>query len=258
MRSRLERRLKANRVIGFLYFRDHGCTLPGKHSLDLCGRPVYYWKLRAALESEYMEKILIWTEIQEALDMARDMSDRFIVKKRKLSECVEPEYMVIDDLRTPQSEKSIYTAFNRHRWHDGYWGDEEAEDIFGFIPSASVNLCCNSPLEMGSDFDRLVEAYYSVDDANEATLACRIDPDIVMKTPGGFIQPLCYIPGMPRQQMMPIYTLAGTFLSGKRQGIYYRRWKSILVEVPRNRGIHVHTKEDLALAEFYMNRRLNK
>ena len=58
--------------------------------------------------------------------------------------------------------------------------------------------------------------------------------------------------------MMPVYMASGSFLSGARDGIYFRRWKSVLVEIPKSHGVEIHTKEDLALAEFYLKRRLAK
>lgn len=256
MQSKLERRLKANRVAGFVYFRDHYGSEPGKHSWDLCGRPVYYWTLRAALECKYLEKILVWTEVEEALNMARKMSDKFIVVKRKLSECVEPEFTEIDDLRTPQSEKSIYSGIHRFAWTSGFWG-REAEDVFGFIPSAIMDLCACAPLAIGSDFDRLVEAYFSVDGVQTAEFVQMIESPVLIKT-GEYGQRLWGI-GMPRQQTIPkLYILTGGRLVGINKGIYYRRWNTALVEIPQERSVDIHSKEDLVLAEFYLKRRLIK
>lgn len=107
--NKIQKRIKANKIIGFMAFRDHYSSTPGRHSWLLCGKPIYWWKMREALKSKYLQKIVVWTEVKEAWQVATKMSDKFVILKRRLEECRELTYRVVDDLKTPLSRKDIST-----------------------------------------------------------------------------------------------------------------------------------------------------
>ena len=250
--DKIQKRIKANRIFGTICFRDHFCSHPGRHSWDLCEHPLYYWKMKAAMESKYLEKILLFTEVEEAWQLAKKMSDKFVVKKRTLKECREPEWIVVDDLKTSRSRKSVYSGdFNRIA------GDVSKTIIklLGFEPTIRVNLSACCPLETADDIDKLIERYFEDDLAEQAWIVYKTLSCLVMKNPKNPKYLLRLFNIAIRQFGPQLYLLTGTFI---RSYEWTGREKGVYIEIPPERGIDIHNKKNLELAEFYMRKRLDK
>ncbi|GAI73238.1 unnamed protein product, partial [marine sediment metagenome] len=163
-KAKIERRIKANRIIGRIVFRNHFSSHPGRHSWDLCGHPVYRWTFKAAMDCKYLEKITVWTEVEEALEMARKMSDKFVTFKRSIEECKEPAWRIVDDLKTPTSRIPL-------------WGitPEMIEEKLGFQPTLQVNFSVCHPLETTESINKLVEKYFEDDMAERVYLVYKAE-----------------------------------------------------------------------------------
>lgn len=248
MLQRKLRKLSINsteRIIGFIHFRDHYSSNPGKHSWELCGHPVYYWTFKAALQSVYLEKIIVWTEVKAALQMAKEMSARFITIERPLRECREPEW---------KNGHSIYSNIHRRQWNVGQ-REEEAEQILGFKPTVMVRLIADSPLITAEDIDKLIKTFLDTN-IPFIHLGTKLSnpvyyQDILFAYPGLSLM------GIRRQDSSILtYLDQGTRLfKVPRDFSTQREW---IVEIPFENAINIHTKEDLELAEFYMKKRVKK
>jgi len=232
------------RIIGFIHFRDHYSSHPGKHSWELCGHPVYYWTFKAALESVYLEKIIVWTEVKAALEMAEKMSARFVAVERPLKECREPDR---------KNGHSIYSNIHRRKWLIGQ-GEQEAEQILGFKPTIMVALHPDSPLRTAKDIDKLIKTCL---DKNIPFihLGTRL-PHTVYFQDANFSYYAFSLLGIRRQDMSIVaYLPEGTRLfKVPRDFTTQREW---IVEIPFENSINVHSKKELELARFYMEKRLN-
>lgn len=247
MQQRKLKKLLTNsteRIIGFISFRDHYSSHPGRNSWELCGHPIYYWTFKAALESVYFEKIIVWTEVKAALEMAEKMSPRFVVIERPLRECREPEW---------KDGHSIYSNIHRRQWLIGQ-GQEEAEQILGFKPTIMVNFHPDSPLRTEKDVDKLIKTYL---DTNIPFIHLGIRlPHAVYFQDRNFAY-RAFWPWGIRRQDMPIlaYLPEGTRLYKlPRDFSVGREW---IVEIPFENSISIHSKKDLELARFYMEKRLD-
>jgi len=205
---------------------------------------MYYWKFKSALESAYLEKIVVWTEVKAALEIARKMSPKFITIERPLNECREPEWV---------NGKSIYSNIHRRRWGYGQ-GEKEAEKLIGFMPTIMIQLDPSSPLETRKDIDKLIDTYFKTK-IPVICSAIRIPHGIYFKN--GHSVYTGFTPVTRRQDMTLLsYTPTGSRLYKVPRDL--ERDKMKLVEVSFESSINVHNKEDLELAEYYMQKRLDK
>ncbi|GAI29770.1 unnamed protein product, partial [marine sediment metagenome] len=142
--DKVAKRIRANRIVGYIRFRDHYCSHPGRHSWDLCGEPMYYWALKAAAEVKYFEKIVLYTEVKEVQARAKKLSDKFVIAPREIEECREPEWEIVDDLKTPNSRKSVFSDGLDKRNEKDQSGF--IEGVTGIEHSIVVNLSAAHPL----------------------------------------------------------------------------------------------------------------
>jgi len=250
MQSKVEERIKANRIFGYIPIRDHFGSHPGRMQWELCGHPLYYWALKAAAEAKHLEKVIMWTEMKSARKTARQLSDKIIVLERTLEECKEPMKITIDDLKTPKSKMWKYSVIR---------DPKKITDALGFEPTLLVLICANCPLIQAESIDRLIEEYYEDDEADSASLVYKTEPNIWRKNPllPQYLLPVWQFPGVlnNRQEYEQLYTLGGVKVC-VYQGIGKFVWgKMVRVEVPLEEGKDIHDREDLELARFYMEKK---
>jgi len=251
-KMKIKKRIDANRIVGAMGFREHFSSHPGKHSWEMCGHPVYWWVMKVAIETKYVEKIVVFTEDKKAQKIAREMSDKFVIFNRTMEECKEPLWRFVDDLKSNKSR--INTI--------GDWVDRpEVEELLGFEPTLFVYFQANQPLVRASTVTRQIEKYFE-DDITEAVYSAVKD-----YYPASF-----YI----RDPAFPEYLIRCGFISGSRQeepttykpfGHPIMTYKNRLlscttrmafVEVGRDEIADVHDEEDLEWAEFKMKKRLEE
>jgi len=253
--AKIQRRIKANRIVGSMRFRDHFGSSPGRMTWDLCGHPLYWWKLKAAMDSKYMEKIIVYTEVDEALETAKKMSDKFVPMKRNIEECREPIWKIVDDLKTPNSRVNIISS-------QGTGKNEnqtiERDKKIGFVPSLYVGLSPCHPLETTENLDKMIEKYYEDDLAETACMVSEIPPFLCTKDPNNsqYLLPVWHFSNLVRRQQYPIlYRLSGSRIVSYEQPSQGQRMA--FIEIPEEEGIEVHSEKDLKLAKFYLKARLN-
>ena len=52
--------------------------LPRKNLLDLCGKPLIAWSIEAALKSKYISKVIVSSDDEEILNIAKEYKADFI------------------------------------------------------------------------------------------------------------------------------------------------------------------------------------
>lgn len=244
-------RIKANKIIGRIDFRNHFCSHPGRHSWDLCGHPMYYWKMLAVSKSKYVEKVLFYTEVKEAQKLARELSDKFLIMERSLEECKDPTVRYVNDLKRPDSVVHRYAAPRQTK-----------RDSFKLNPTWIVDLPTDAPLETTETIDRIIEEFAKDDFATKAETMYRVSqPTLVMQDPNNpnHLLPVIWWQATGfftrRQQYPKTYSRGGVSV---RKAFTVEPAKTMMVEVSKEEAVSVHTKEDLELAEFYMSRRLRR
>jgi len=244
-------RIKANKIIGMMSFRDHFCSHPGRHSWDLCGKPMYYWMMSKAIRSKYIEKIILYTEVEEAQTLARKLSDKFIIIERSLEECKEPTIQYVNDLKRPDSVIHRYATSRQFKI-----------DKLNLNPTLIVNLPPECPLVTTQTIDRIIEEFAKDDFATEAIAVYKVSqPNLVMRDPNNpnYLLPIVWWQAdgfFTRRQQYPM-TYSSVGVNVRKVSIIEPR-KIMMVEIPEEEAIDVHTKKDLELARFYMETRLKK
>lgn len=216
---------------------------------------MYYWALKTAAEVKYFEKIVLYTEVEEAWARAKRLSDRFVIVPRKIEECREPEWIVTDDLKRPNSRRSVYSDGLDKQ--DGREQTEFIGRVTGIEHPVVVALSADHPLSRSKSIERLIECYFEHDSAEVAKIVERIPGYVFTQNlvHPEFLWPVWWSPDAERQNQPPLYRSTGTLIvtyqnTGRRRPVF--------VEVPFKEGIDVHNKEDLELAKFYMEKRFKK
>ena len=252
LKMKVQKRIEASRIVGVIGFRDHFSSHPERHSWDLCGHPVYWWVLKLASETNYLKKILLWTEVEEAWKDAKEMSDKFIIMKRTIEECREPTWEFIDDLKIAKSRRAT------QKW--SLYREEEVNKLLGFEPTAQIVFGANKPFVRTKSVNRMIERYFE-DDITEQT-------KMVTKNHHLF----CYLkdPNYP-EYIIPIFEFSCFNRRQERPEAYIDCGAGILnyydidtsnrityIEVGRDECVDIHDEEDLELAKFYMEKRLKE
>ena len=249
--AKIKRRIRANRIVALIRFRDHFSSSGGKNSWSLCGYPMYYWPIRAAYRSSYLEKILVWTEVESAREVLAPFSDRVILMERTVEQCREPTWRTVDDLKRPDSRVDVSTNAEPYNVLHG-----KIRDALDFEPTIIVRFSADYPLTRAETFDRVVERYFG-DDVAEECRAMTVAPQYLWQHHPEHPEWLVrtgFSNHANRRQVMPfIYTPASPYIitypwCGMKRVAY--------VLVPFSEAVDVHTKDDLELAEFYMRKRL--
>ena len=256
IQDKIQKRINANRIVGLMRFRDSFGSAKDKHSWNLCGHPMYYWKMKAALETKHLEKIIVWTDNKEAQGMAGKWSDKFIVIRGNKDEFKDPRVKRLDNLKTPESIIPRARVF--FDLADPLHVTPEVIKQIGFKPTLSVLLCVNTPLETAESIDKLIEKYFEDDNAEEAHLVYQGNPFVLIHNPR-HPQYLLAVNDWQTQagrQNLPImYCPSGTVILSYP---WTRLRRKVFVEIPEAEGKEIHTKDDLEFAEFYMKKRLEK
>jgi len=252
-RMKIERRIAANRIVGTMGFRAHFSSTPDRHSWDLCGRPVYWWTMKTAMETKYIEKIVVWTDDKKAQEVARKMSDKFVIYDRALEECKEPMWRFVDDLKTNKSRVNT-----QRPWRER---GKEIRELLGFEPTLFVYFIANQPLIRAGSVTKLIEKYFEDDIAEWAALVTRTRQGaIYIKHPE---YPEYLIPifntniGATRQERLGTYALLGPSIQPYLT-LHSMARRIVYVEIGEDERVDVHSKDDLELAEYKMRKRLER
>ncbi len=120
--------------------------IPGKNFRDLLGKPLFIWSMEAALQSKYIDTIVLSSNCEEcerehikwAKSLDSDQQDRVIFWQR-------PEEFSTD---TSKNEFALIHALVR------------CEECYGLKHDLVVNLQPTSPCRVGNLLDRSIEEYY--------------------------------------------------------------------------------------------------
>jgi len=253
-RMKIKKRIEANRIIGTMGFRDHFSSHSGRHSWDLCGHPVYWWVLKAAANTKYLEKILLWTEVEQAWKDAREMSDKFVIWKRSIEECKEPMWKFVDDLKGLKSRVNT-----QENW---LYRNEKIKELLGFEPTIRVSFQANQPLIRAESVTRLIEKYFEDDIAERAAMVAKIAfPTFHMRQPGypEYLVPIFEFSYFGNRQERPeIYDVIGSSIQLYTDRLHSMSERMAFVEVGADEKSDIHDEEDLELAILKMRKRLER
>ena len=114
--------------------------LPNKNILDLCGKPVIVYSIEAAIQSKYVDRVIVTTDSQEIADISRDFGAEVPF--------LRPNYLAQDTTHSP--EVIIHAV-------------EYLKEKEGYFPDYTITLQPTSPLRKASHIDEGIKIINKTD-----------------------------------------------------------------------------------------------
>lgn len=231
-------------AVGFIFARSGSKGLPGKNIRPLAGKPLIAWAIEQAKAVKRIRRVIVSTDSEEIAVAARECgADVPFLRPAALARDDSPEWLA---------------------WRHAL---TYLQDTEGALPGVMVSIPATAPLRLPIDIENCLNEYAKggADMVITVTEAHR-NPyfNMVKVLPGGGAN--LVIPSedgaMRRQEAPPVYdmtTVAYVARPGfvmNSNGVFEGRVRA--VQVPVERAIDIDTLLDFEMAEFLMNRRMEK
>jgi CMP-N-acetylneuraminic acid synthetase len=174
------------KIIAIIPARGGSKGLPRKNILDLCGKPLIAWTIEKALDSRYIDKVVVSTENREIAEISMECGAQVVKRPEELARDSSP---IIDAIM-----------------HVISWFEKKGE-YFGII----ILLEPTSPLRKENDLDNAIELFSkNIDRADSLVSVGKVhleNPHITKKIENGYVIPLIEIGAnvYQRQQLPDVY-----------------------------------------------------
>jgi CMP-N,N'-diacetyllegionaminic acid synthase len=81
-----EQMIREQSVLAIVPARGGSKGLPGKNMLTLGGKPMIYWSIKAALDSKYIDDVVITSDLDSILGLAKEMGVKSIFRPALLAD----------------------------------------------------------------------------------------------------------------------------------------------------------------------------
>lgn len=209
--------------------------LTRKNMVNLRGIPLVSWTIDAALASSFFDKIVVSTDIPELIEYCRDyISSKIVTLKR-------PPRLCGDGI--PLAPVIIHAV-----------NEIEAEFMTNYTDIWTLQP--TSPLR---DDEDIIKAYKVYCDSEADSLASVSEErHTIFQRKGKYISRL-FIPNDTRQTTHPLYVGNGAIAITKKSVLFQEKdrvgFKPSVYVMNQEHSLDIHTANDLALAEYYLNRR---
>lgn len=267
----LAREIRKYNIMSSTYVRGSGSPHSSRRCRclwDICGKPMIQWALEVPLASKYINKVVLSSEDQDILRFAEKMEGVTIIPRQLDNVFLLPRDWNVGIFQK-QRPRSL---FSRDTFAAGPFDADETrrttsptyycmwylQEYHSFITDIEVIAPANEPLATVESLDRLIEAFFKDEEANYAHTLYPIMPyiwTINEKTRRPF--PLFFWKGLDRQCYPSIYRQGPFQIHGNAsKSSYNSTIKIAYTLISKEEAIDIHDEEDLALANFYMKRRL--
>jgi len=225
-------------VLALITARGGSKGLPRKNVLDLAGRPLIAWSIKAAQDSASVGRVIVSTDDAEIAQAARDWGAEVPFPR--------PAGLAADD--TPHIQVILHAL----DWLENHGGG---------LPDYLLLLQPTSPLRTADDIDQAA-ALARAKDAEAVVSVCpmevhpylarRINPDGTLER---FLDPgLAYL---PRQALPPLYAPNGAIYlnrcqSLRREQTFFPQGQTYPYIMPIQRSLDIDTAWDLRLARLIL------
>jgi CMP-N-acetylneuraminic acid synthetase len=231
-------------LTAFIFARSGSKGLPGKNIKNFAGKPLIAWAIEQALGVSQIERVIVSTDDDSIADIAKSFgADVPFMRPAKLASDTAPEWQA---------------------WRHAL---AELKGLEGEWPDPFISIPATSPLRQSSDIQACLDLYNqgSVDVVVAVTEAHR-NPwfNMVKKDDGGNISLVSSTNDLvSRRQDAPAVFDMTTFAYIARPEYVMSQMnifagKVRAIEVPRERSIDIDTAHDFEVAEYLMNRSLEK
>ena len=225
-------------TLGVVLARGGSKGVPGKNIADLCGKPVLEYTLDAANNSKYLNDIVVSSDDQRTLQIAR---------KNGTIPLWRPTALAQDETPTlPALQHAVLTL----------------EGLLGVQFDYIVELRATSPLKTTKDIDNVIELLVNSD--AEAVIGVtqvqEYHPSRIKFLHNGYIRDFMDEPGNGRRQDLKpeAYVRNGSIYAFRRETILgdnpkvFGHDKALGYIMPRERSINIEEPLDLKICELIL------
>jgi len=210
--------------------------LPGKNIRSLCGKPMIAYTIEAALESKYIENVIVSTDCKEIEDVAKKFGAK--------SHFLRPEELALDNSKA--IDNYIYTV-------------DRLNNDFDYNIDNFVVLQPTSPLRTVEDIDGAIDLFQRKDADSVVSYTRELHPIEWHKylTEEGKFENIFDERLLNRQEYKPSYFPNGAVYVFDYELIKRKQYysdNSYAYVMPRSRSIDVDTLEDFEYVEFLTQR----
>lgn len=219
------------KIIAIIPARGGSKGIPRKNIKLLEGKPLISYSIKNALNSKYIEKVVVSTDDDEISYVSELYGAEVIIRPKELAE----DTITLDPV--------IHHALN--------CVENIEKRKYDFV----ITLQPTSPLLKSETIDKAIEVI--LNKQLDTLISVKADPHLCWTKKDDHFTPL-YKERKNRQYLEPIYRETGSFLISKRKSIseHNRIGENIsLFEVPSEESIDIDTYEDWLIAENSLERK---
>ena len=224
---------KEHKIVGFIPARGGSKGIPHKNIIDLCGNPLISYTIKAALESKYLDYVMVSTDDTEIAEVSKAYGAQVPF--------LRPAELALDTAKTLDA---VIHGMNALREMG-----KEFTDVVLLQPT--------QPLRNAGDIDAAIEKYFSCG-CQPLLSVCEVDdhPLLVRTMEGDKLKQLLNVSSTCRRQDMPKYY--------KVNGCIYINRIDELNEntsfndnvipylMEKSHSVDIDEMSDLAMAEYYL------
>lgn len=223
------------KILAIIPARGGSKGIKNKNIIDLCGKPLISYTIESALNSKYIDDVIVSTDSEKIADVAIKYNAKVPFKR--------PQELATDNSKT--IDAIIYTI-NR-------LNNE------GFKYEHLILLQPTEPLRNSNDIDEAIELYYSRECRALASVSEVDDNPILIRTisSDGVLNRMLKVGSTCRRQDMPVYYRVNGCIYINRISELNKNTSFNDNEIPfvmsREHSVDIDEMKDLWIAEYYIN-----
>ena len=228
--------IEKNKIVALIPARGGSKGIKNKNIIDLCGKPLISYTIQAALESKYIDKVIVSTDSQEIADVA--------IKYGAEVPFLRPGELASDTSKTIDAVMHAVGELEKRK---------EQYDIL-------ILLQATQPLRTADDIDRAIELFIKNKGQSLVSVSPVEDNPILIRTIDnlGRMNSILPMKSTCRRQDMPLYYRVNgciyiNLISELDLNTSFNDNKIPYI-MPKERSVDIDEIKDLLIAQYYISR----
>ncbi|RHQ79728.1 acylneuraminate cytidylyltransferase family protein [Firmicutes bacterium AF22-6AC] len=228
--------IEKNKIVALIPARGGSKGIKNKNIIDLCGKPLISYTIQAALESKYIDKVIVSTDSQEIADVA--------IKYGAEVPFLRPGELASDTSKTIDAVMHAVGELEKRK---------EEYDIL-------ILLQATQPLRTADDIDSAIELFIKNKGQSLVSVSPVEDNPILIRTIDnlGRMNSILPMKSTCRRQDMPLYYRVNgciyiNLISELDLNTSFNDNKIPYI-MPKERSVDIDEIKDLLIAQYYISR----
>ena len=228
--------IEKNKIVALIPARGGSKGIKNKNIIDLCGKPLISYTIQAALESKYIDKVIVSTDSQEIADVA--------IKYGAEVPFLRPGELASDTSKTIDAVMHAVGELEKRK---------EEYDIL-------ILLQATQPLRTADDIDSAIELFIKNKGQSLVSVSPVEDNPILIRTIDnlGRMNSILPMKSTCRRQDMPLYygvngCIYINLISELDLNTSFNDNKIPYI-MPKERSVDIDEIKDLLIAQYYISR----